>query len=97
MIGVDRSTLASAPFQVIQADLLEDNAITRVLAEAQPEAVIHCAALADVDAASKSKPGAADECGVARTACRGLRASQDPFDPYLHRRGVRRRKDRTLY
>ncbi len=49
VIGVDRSTLASAPFQVIQADLLEDNAITRVLADAQPEAVIHCAAVADVD------------------------------------------------
>jgi dTDP-4-dehydrorhamnose reductase len=49
VIGVDRNTLASVPFEVIQADLLDPNAIQRVFDEARPEAVIHCAALADLD------------------------------------------------
>ncbi len=49
VIGVDRNTLTFAPFQVIQADLLDSQAVSRVLTEAQPEAVIHCAAMADVD------------------------------------------------
>jgi dTDP-4-dehydrorhamnose reductase len=50
VIGVDRSTLASAPFQVIKADLLDPDSIPNVLKESKPEAVINCAALADVDA-----------------------------------------------
>jgi dTDP-4-dehydrorhamnose reductase len=50
VIGVDRSTLVSAPFQVIKADLLDPDAIRHVFKESKPEAVIHCAALADVDA-----------------------------------------------
>ena len=50
VIGVDRSTLASAPFKVIQADLLDTGAIPKILKESKPEAVINCAALADVDA-----------------------------------------------
>jgi len=49
VIGVDRNMLASAPFPIIQADLLENQAISRVIEEAQPEAIIHCAAMADVD------------------------------------------------
>jgi dTDP-4-dehydrorhamnose reductase len=47
--GVDRNTLKSAPFQVIKADLLSRDAVPNILKEANPEAVIHCAALADVD------------------------------------------------
>ncbi len=50
VIGVDRNTLASAPFPIIQADLLEEPAISRVLTEAKPDAIIHCAAMADLDA-----------------------------------------------
>ncbi len=49
VIGVDRNTLKSAPFQVIKADLLSRDAVPNILKEANPEAVIHCAALADVD------------------------------------------------
>jgi dTDP-4-dehydrorhamnose reductase len=49
VIGVDRNTLASAPFRVIQADLLDAAAIMRVMDDARPEAVIHCAAIADLD------------------------------------------------
>ncbi|MBI1793564.1 MAG: SDR family oxidoreductase [Chloroflexi bacterium] len=47
--GVDRSTLKTVPFKVIKADLLDPQAVGRVL-ESKPEAVIHCAALANVDA-----------------------------------------------
>lgn len=50
VIGVDRSTLVSTPFQVIRADLLDPDAIPNILKESKPEAVINCAALADVDA-----------------------------------------------
>ena len=50
VIGVDRNTLASAPFQVIKTDLLAPQAVRHVLSESRPEAVIHCAALANLDA-----------------------------------------------
>ncbi len=49
VIGVDRNTLSGTPFSVIRADLLEPDAVDRILGQARPEAVIHCAALADVD------------------------------------------------
>ncbi|HEY9151572.1 MAG TPA: SDR family oxidoreductase, partial [Anaerolineales bacterium] len=48
--GVDRNTLASVPFELIKADLLEPNAVHRIISKSTPDAVIHCAALADVDA-----------------------------------------------
>ncbi len=47
--GVDRNTLNSAPFPVIKADLLNPGAISNILKESNPDAVIHCAAIADVD------------------------------------------------
>ncbi len=50
VIGVDRSTLASVPFELIRADLLEPNAAYQIIAKAKPDAVIHCAALANIDA-----------------------------------------------
>lgn len=50
VVGVDRSTLTTVPFKVIKADLLDPQAVGRVLNQAKPEAVIHCAALANVDA-----------------------------------------------
>jgi dTDP-4-dehydrorhamnose reductase len=48
--GVDRSKLRGVPFPLFHADLLDPGALQRVLDESQPEAVIHCAALANVDA-----------------------------------------------
>lgn len=51
--GVDRFSLVSAPFSVIRADLLERGVVDRMLDEAKPEAVIHCAAVADVDACER--------------------------------------------
>ena len=50
VIGVDRNKLASAPLDLIRADLLDPQAVSRVLNEAKPDAVIHCAALANLEA-----------------------------------------------
>ena len=50
VIGVDRNKLASVPFDLIRADLLDPQAVRRVLNESKPDAVIHCAALANLDA-----------------------------------------------
>ena len=47
--GVVRASLAGTPFALIQADLLEPRAVDMVLDRVQPEAVIHCAAIADID------------------------------------------------
>lgn len=47
--GVQRQYLAGTPFHTIQADLLESGSFERVLEQSKPDAVIHCAALADVD------------------------------------------------
>jgi dTDP-4-dehydrorhamnose reductase len=41
--------LHNTPFHVLQADLLERNALERLLDTAQPDYVIHCAALANLD------------------------------------------------
>ncbi|MBI2758567.1 MAG: SDR family oxidoreductase [Chloroflexi bacterium] len=49
VVGVERNTLTPVPFNVIKADLLDPQAVGRVLNESKPEAVIHCAALANVD------------------------------------------------
>jgi dTDP-4-dehydrorhamnose reductase len=64
VIGVDRNTLPSAPFPIIQADLQDALAVSRVLDEARPDAVIHCAAIADVDAC-ESNPDAAHRANAA--------------------------------
>lgn len=60
VIGVDRHPPVAGPFQVIQADLLEPNAVHRILEESEPDAVIHCAAAADVDFCEHN-PGLARE------------------------------------
>lgn len=50
IIGVDRGKLKSAPFRVMKHDLLEPDAVDKVLDEAQPDWVVNCAALADLEA-----------------------------------------------
>ncbi|MEJ5224630.1 MAG: SDR family oxidoreductase [Anaerolineales bacterium] len=50
VVGVDRGKLATPPFDLIRADLLAPGAVDHILSAAQPDAVIHTAALADVDA-----------------------------------------------
>jgi dTDP-4-dehydrorhamnose reductase len=72
--GVDRSKLASAPFPIIKADLLDRETVNRVLDEARPQAVVHCAAIADIDAC-EADPDAAHRAnaimpGYVADACR---------------------------
>ena len=47
---VNAHRLATSAFTVLQADLLAPGSVERVLDETQPDWVIHCAALANVDA-----------------------------------------------
>ncbi len=54
VIGADRNQLGSVPFTAAQVDLLEQMAVPRILEEHRPEAVIHCAAAADVDFCEKN-------------------------------------------
>jgi len=49
IVGVDRSKLAGTPFELVQADLLEAGACSRLISETHPDAVIHTAALANLD------------------------------------------------
>jgi len=58
VIGVDRSRLKSAPFQTLNADLLDEGAVDSVLDAARPDWLIHCAALADLEACEEN-PGLA--------------------------------------
>lgn len=48
--GVDHSRLHRLPFEQIYADLLEPGVVERTLTTARPEWLIHCAALADLEA-----------------------------------------------
>ena len=50
IIGVDRSKLANTPFDLIKLDLLDLAALPKLLDESKPDALIHCAANALVDA-----------------------------------------------
>ncbi len=49
LVGVDRNKLAGTPFELIQADLLDPSACSRLLDIARPDAVIHTAALASLE------------------------------------------------
>ena len=49
VIGMDRGTLKSAPFQVIKTDLSHRSAIDSVLDSTEPDWFINCAALANLE------------------------------------------------
>ena len=49
VIGVDRGKLVNAPFQILRQDLLEAGAVDSILDKAKPEALINCAALANLE------------------------------------------------
>lgn len=54
VIGVDRlSSLKPDLFEMYKLDLLQPDAVTRALDDIRPDWVIHCAALANVDACEK--------------------------------------------
>ena len=50
IVGVDRGKLVNAPFKVLKVDLLDAGVVDSILDSAQPEWLINCAALADLDA-----------------------------------------------
>lgn len=49
VFGVARQPLSGTPFTMIPLDLMAPGAVDQMLDQARPDAVIHCAALADVD------------------------------------------------
>lgn len=90
VIGVDRNTLASVPFELINTDLLDPGAAYSILAKSKPEAVIHCAALADLDSC-EANPDLAYQLNAdlpARLADASA-ASNSPYS-YLDGCGLRR-------
>ena len=50
IVGVDRSKLAGTPFEIIKADLLDPEVEHHILDTVKPDAVIHTAALANLEA-----------------------------------------------
>jgi dTDP-4-dehydrorhamnose reductase len=53
VVGLDRGTLRNAPFDLMQIELTAAPGFVRALSEARPDAVVHCAAMADVDACER--------------------------------------------
>jgi dTDP-4-dehydrorhamnose reductase len=54
IIGVDRGKLVNAPFKVLKKDLLDDDAVDFILDSAQPDWLVNCAALADLEACEEN-------------------------------------------
>jgi dTDP-4-dehydrorhamnose reductase len=50
IVGVDRNKLAGTPFEIVKADLLEPGVCSRLLDEVRPDAIIHTAAIANIEA-----------------------------------------------
>src|SRR5262245_12121985 len=53
IIGVDRGKLKSAPFRVLNADFLQTNEIDSILDSTNPDWLINCAALANLEECEK--------------------------------------------
>src|SRR5262245_22605927 len=49
VIGVDRGKLKSAPFRVVQVDFSQTNEIESILTSTNPDWLINCAALANLE------------------------------------------------
>lgn len=79
IVGVDRSKLADTPFEIIKADLLDPEVEHRILDTVKPDAVIHTAALANLEACEEQPETArllnAELPGELADACarRGIR------------------------
>ncbi len=52
--GLDRGRLAGTPFRLIKGDLLVPHSIRKILESAQPECLINCAAMTDLDACEEN-------------------------------------------
>jgi len=53
VIGIDRGKLKSAPFQVLKADFLQANEFNSIIDSINPDWLINCAALANLDESEK--------------------------------------------
>ena len=58
IVGIDRNKLTGTPFEIVKADLLETGVCSRLLDEVRPDAVIHTAANAIIDACESDPEGA---------------------------------------
>lgn len=54
VIGVDRGTLKSAPFQVVRADLTQRTVMDTIINTIRPDFLINCAALANLEQCEES-------------------------------------------
>ena len=80
IIGVDRSKLVNAPFRILKQDLLDADAVESVLDLAQPEWLVNCAALADLEAC-EAAPDIAKRLNtdLPRRLARACKARNIPF------------------
>lgn len=53
IIGLDRGKLADTPFELVRADLLEPVACSRLIDSVRPDAIVHTAALANLEVCEK--------------------------------------------
>ena len=58
IIGVDRSTLGGTPFELFRADLIQPGTVGRIIETLRPDAIIHTAANANIDACQSDPQGA---------------------------------------
>jgi dTDP-4-dehydrorhamnose reductase len=63
IVAVDRGKLVNAPFKILNGDLLNPGILDLVLDSAQPEWLINCAALADLEAC-ENNPGIARRLNI---------------------------------
>ena len=73
ILGVDRGKLHGTPFELVPADLTQPGAVSRLIKAARPDAIIHTAANANVDACESDPVGArylnAEVPGLLAEAC----------------------------
>ncbi len=88
--AANKTDLRNLPFKIIQKDFSDPVSAAELLEEVQPDAVIHCAAMANVDACEREPQKALFVNGIfpgilaAETAERGIRLL------HLNRCGLRR-------
>jgi dTDP-4-dehydrorhamnose reductase len=80
IIGVDRGKLTRAPFKVMKHDILEAGAVDFILDSVQPEWLVNCAALADLEAC-EDNPDIAKRLNtdLPRRLARACKARNIPF------------------
>ncbi len=75
---VNHNSLQKAPFAFVQADLAQPEALDKLIDQAEPEVVLHCAALANIDAC-ESQPELAWQINTLAPQRLAERAARDGF------------------